>query len=199
MFLRDVLRLTLAAAFFLGSPLAEAGLVPPDASFFNFLTPKVTPAQLRTLAHFPAFSQGPRSGPTVNILFIPGCPHCRALWHQLQVLRKTEKQAAQYHYRWIPVLVSPASAGLLLPYWNTARNGQALAQLMTHDQMNGPLNHSEPVLKLQTELKPSLVWLQGTGAQMAPALIRTDAKPVQLHLGDPSPAILQYWLGIYVH
>ncbi len=197
MFLRDVLKLSLAAAFLLGSPLAEAGLTQPDASFFNFLTPKVTPAQLQTLAQFPAFSQGPTSGPTVDILFIPGCPHCQALWRQLQVLRKTNKQAAQYHYRWIPVLVSTSSAELLLPYWKSNRDGQALAKLMTHDK--NPVPDQEQAKKLQTELKATLVWLRSTGAQMAPALIRTNTKPVQIQLGSPSPTTLENWLGIHVH
>lgn len=187
----------LAMAMTLAGPLARAGNSGPDASFFRFLTPKVTVSQEQALARFPAFTVGPANGPVVDILFIPGCPHCHDLWENLQKLRYTEPQAAQYRYRWIPILVNLQNAEELSPFWNDSRNGQALASLMSTE--SSPAHQAgkpKSAANLLAALRPSLVWLRGTGAQIAPALIRENARPATIHLGSPAPSVLNRWLGL---
>lgn len=199
MHLKRTLQLALAGFLFMAlTPAYAAAPLPLDASFFGFLTPKVTPLQLKQLSDLPAFEVGPKTGPIVDILFIPGCPHCKALWNQIQVLRHTNGRANTYLYRWIPLLVSPNDAQRLLPYWSGLKNSKALTGLMTTGDSVKITKVSAEAKSLQLSLRPSLVWLQATGAQIAPALVVVNQVNPQLRLGNPSPETLQKWLALNV-
>lgn len=187
----------LGLALGIGAPTpvqaADAG------SFFHFLTPSLTPTVRGTLSHFPAFQEGPAQGPTVNILFLPGCPHCLALWQSIELLRQTNPEADRLQYRWIPVVLGAQQAALLAPYWQGPRNEETLTAFMRNELRTHPVRASLSAAQaadIEQQTRPALHWLRATGAQVVPAIIGSQGTHPVLHIGDPNPVRLERWLGL---
>lgn len=184
----------------LGLGFPAFGVSAAPGSFFHFLTPSLPASARRTLAQFPAFEAGPARGPVVDILFMPGCPHCRTLWQRIELLKAINPRASQLRYRWIPVTLNAQQAAMLLPYWKGERNGRALATFMhtefsARSEMLTPADNAE-VSRIQAATAPALKWLRHTGAQDVPAVIGPRGERPVLHLGDPNPVRLERWLGL---
>jgi hypothetical protein len=177
-----------------GSPLS-----PEPDSFFRFLTPALPASDQATLSRFPGFTEGPATGKPITVLFLPGCPHCFALWQAITLLRETNPAVARLRFRWVPLTVTTAQAAALAPYWQGPRDGKALAALMQSESRTSSAS-TVPAAKVQavlTATRPALRWLRRTGAQVAPALVGPGPHgSLELHIGDATAVQLLRWLGL---
>jgi len=167
-------------------------------SFFRFLTPTVSPAELAVLRRLPGFTIPGRPGATeVYILFRPACPHCHALYQQWQLLAHLHPQLREFMVTWIPVVLTPTDGQILAEVWPGSANLRGpiqLADLMAATPKKIPL---QEWVALQQITRPSMDWLRRTGAQSVPAIVVVPPKgDPRMYQGDPLDPELLRWLGV---
>ncbi len=187
-------RTALAAGLFFTIGLSSSASAAP--SFFSFLhPPAVSPAALHTIDSFPAFKVGPLTGRHVDIFFLPTCPHCHALWREIQELRALHPSIAALRIHWIPVLLSSRDTRMLAPYWKgVPHDAKELKGLMTASAppSAGLVSTSS---RWSAQLAPALAWLRHTGAQSVPVLIRhPKAGDGRIRIGAPPIGTVFRWL-----